>query len=393
MAGAAEAILGERLSRGLIITKYGHELPLERVESRSAGHPVPDEAGLRATREIISLLEEANEEDLILCLISGGGSALLIAPAPGLSLGDKQRTTELLLGSGATIHELNALRKHLSSVKGGRLARLAAPATLLSFILSDVVGDALDVIASGPMAPDKSTFSECLEILSRYGLEGRVPPSVLSHLEAGARGEREETPKPGHPVFRRVKNLIIANNTGALKAAAHRARALGYRPLVLTHRLEGESREVARVLSAMARDVRERGSPLNPPACILAGGETTVTVRGQGKGGRNQELALAAALALADVKGVLVLSGATDGGDGPTEAAGALADGGTVRRGLDLGLDAKEYLSQNDSYNFFKRLGDLVITGPTHTNVMDLILFLIGGGARGRLNRTRSHPY
>ncbi|MFQ6111833.1 MAG: glycerate kinase, partial [Nitrospinota bacterium] len=307
MAGAAEAILGERLSGGLIITKYGHELPLKRVEARSAGHPVPDEAGLRATREIISLLEEAGEEDLILCLISGGGSALLVGPAPGLSLEDKQRTTELLLRSGATIHELNALRKHLSSVKGGRLARVAAPATLLSFILSDVVGDRLDVIASGPTAPDKSTFGECLEILSRYGLEERVPPPVMSHLKAGARGEREETPRPGHPVFRRVKNLVIANNTKALNAAARRARALGYRPLVLTHCLEGESREVARVLSAMAQSVRERGRPTNPPACLLAGGETTVTLRGQGKGGRNQELSLAGALALEDVEGVLLL--------------------------------------------------------------------------------------
>lgn len=378
MAQAAEQALGRRIAGGWINTKDGHLAPLRRITLQEASHPVPDARGVAGARRIAEIAAQAQEGDLLLCLISGGGSALLPLPLDPVSLEEKQETTRLLLACGASIHELNAVRKHLSAFKGGQLARLAAPATVVALLLSDVIGDDLDVIGSGPTAPDPSTFAGALEILRRYALLDRVPAAVRQRLEAGARGEIEETPKPGDPVFRRTHNIVIGSNRLAVEAAARRARELGYRPLILSTFIEGETREIARMHAAIARQIRATGQPVKPPACLITGGETTVTIRGGGKGGRNQEFALAAALDLAGMDRVLALSGGTDGTDGPTDAAGALADGQTVARAQARGLSAADYLADNNSYVFFDQLGDLLKTGPTGTNVMDVRLLLVG---------------
>jgi len=394
MAAAAEAILGERLTAGWVNTKYGHRLvgaPLslsqdsrtevgDRDQSRliihEAGHPVPDNNGVQGTREIIKLIAQAGERDLVLCLISGGGSALMIAPAAGLTLTDKQAVTRLLLACGATINELNCIRKHLSAIKGGQLARLAHPAQVATLILSDVVGNPLDVIASGPTVPDTTTFGDAWKILEGYDLIDKVPPAVRLHLEKGLKGEIADTPKSGDPIFSRVDNLVIGSNDLAAQAAVERARQLGLHAMLLSTYVEGEAREVARVLAGIVREMDASGHPLPRPSCIVVGGETTVTVRGTGLGGRNQELALAAAMKIAGLKDVLILACGSDGTDGPTDAAGAIADGETVARARSRGLDPAAYLANNDSYHFFQALGDLVVTGPTGTNVNDLTLLL-----------------
>ncbi len=378
MAKPLTELLGDRISGGIIIVKYGHRYPLSGIRVVEAGHPVPDEAGLRGTEEIIQLLANTKPEDLVFCLISGGGSALSPAPADGLSLGDKRDVTRRLLDCGATIHEINSVRKHLSRIKGGRLARLAQPATLISLILSDVIGDDLDTIASGPTVPDPSTYYDCLRILTRYNLGEVIPQSALRHLEAGARGEIPETPKAHDPAFRKTQNVVVGSNALAVKAAREKAAALGYNSLILSSFVEGETREVARVHAAIAKEILRTGNPVPRPACVISGGETTVTVRGSGKGGRNQEFALAAALQIENLHQVLILSGGTDGTDGPTDAAGAMADGQTVDRGRSRGLDAEAHLARNDSYNFFQPLEDLLMTGPTLTNVMDLRLVMVG---------------
>lgn len=378
MAKPLTQLLGDRISGGIIIVKHGHRYPLSGIRVVEAGHPVPDEAGLLGTKEIIQLLTNTKPEDLVFCLISGGGSALSPAPAGGLSLGDKRNVTRRLLDCGATIHEINSVRKHLSRIKGGRLARLAQPATLISLILSDVIGDDLDTIASGPTVPDPSTYYDCLRILTRYNLGEVIPQPALRHLEAGARGEIPETPKARDPAFRNTQNVVVGSNALAVKAAREKAAALGYNSLILSSFVEGETREVARVHAAIAKEILRTGNPVPRPACIISGGETTVTVRGGGKGGRNQEFALAAALQIENLHQVLVLSGGTDGTDGPTDAAGAMADGETVDRGRSRGLDAEEHLARNDSYNFFQPLEDLLMTGPTLTNVMDLRLVMVG---------------
>ena len=376
MAAAAEAILGDRIEYGAINTKYGHALPLARVETFEAGHPVPDEAGVAGARRQLELLTDLAPDALVLGLFSGGGSALLPAPAEGLTLAEKQETTRLLIACGATIDEINALRKHLSAIKGGLLARAAAPARVVALMLSDVIGDPLDTIASGPTHPDTTTFGDCLAIVDRYDLRGQLPSPVRQHLEAGARGERPETPKPGDPCFARAESLVIGNSRLAIDAAAHKASALGYKVLVLTSRLQGEARQAAAALVSIAQETAETNRPIARPACLIAGGETTVTLRNNGKGGRNQELALAAALQLEGWPATL-LSGGTDGTDGPTDAAGALADGQTLSRARAQGLDARAFLDRHDSYPFFAALDDLVITGPTGTNVMDLQIVLI----------------
>jgi hydroxypyruvate reductase len=314
----------------------------------------------------------------VICLISGGASALLPAPAPPITLEEKQQVTRLLLACGATIHEINAVRKHISEVKGGQLARLAYPARVLSLLLSDVIGDPLDVIGSGPTAPDASTFADALAVLDKYGLRERVPAPVRERLERGAAGEIPETPKADDPVFQRTQNLIVGNNRTAVDAAAKIARVFGFRPLVLSTMIEGETREVARVHAAIVREILASGRPARPPVCLISGGETTVTLRGNGLGGRNQEFVLAAAIELAGLPDVVVLSGGTDGTDGPTDAAGAIADGATLARAERIGLDARRMLAENDSYHFFEPLGDLIKTGPTNTNVMDLRLLLVG---------------
>lgn len=377
MAKPLTNLLGDRISGGIINVKYGHRFPLSGVKVVEAGHPVPDEAGLRGTKEMIGFLADSVDDDLVFCLISGGGSALSPAPAEGVTLGDKQDVTRRLLDCGATIHEINYIRKHLSRIKGGRLAGLARPSTLISLILSDVIGDDLDTIASGPTVPDTSTYYDSLRILNRYKLTEVIPPAALRHLEAGARGEIPETPKDGDPAFARTQNVIVGSNALAVQAAREAAAALGYNPLVLSSFVEGETREVARVHAAMAKEVLQSGNPVPPPACIISGGETTVTVRGSGKGGRNQEFALASALEIEGLDRVLIMSAGTDGTDGLTDAAGAFARGDTVDRGRSRGLDAESHLARNDSYNFFRPLDDLIITGPTLTNVMDLRLVMV----------------
>ena len=374
MAKALEDILGERLSEGVVVVKYGHGLPLKRVQVLEAAHPVPDAAGVRGTEQMLELAHRAGSKDLVIAAFSGGGSALTPAPVPPLTLEHKQRTTALLLAAGATIQEMNAVRKHLSRFKGGGLARAAAPASVVTLLLSDVVGDPLDVIASGPTAPDPSTYEQCMDVIRRYGLDDKIPEEVLGVLREGIEGRRSETPKPDDPVFEKVFHVVVANNMAALGAAQEEATRRGYRTLVLTSRLEGEAREVAKVIVALAKEVASSGKPVEPPACLLFGGETTVTLGNSfGRGGRNQELALACALALDGWPSITVLSAGTDGTDGPTDAAGAFADGQTVRRAARMGMDARAFLDRHDAYAFFKALGDLVITGPTRTNVMDFI--------------------
>ena len=377
MAKALEEILGDRLTAGWITVKYEHGMPLQKIRVMEAGHPIPDESGLKATRFILDRLKECTAEDLVLCAFSGGGSALSPAPRGPLQLSEKQETTRLLLDCGANIFELNSIRKHLSVCKGGQLAKIAYPATLVSLFLSDVVGDALDVIASGPTVPDSSTFADCLQIVERYGLSEKLPPPVLKLLRDGAQGLIEETPKAGDPVFQKVQNLIVGSNRSALLAAAQKAEQLGYHTLILSSFMQGEAREIAHAFAAVGKEIVASGHPISPPACILAGGETTVTIRGSGKGGRNQELALAAALAIEGWPQIALLSAGTDGSDGPTDAAGAFADGGTYPMAFKKGLNPHEYLLNNDSYNFFNQLGDLLITGPTRTNVMDVICLLV----------------
>ncbi|MGD8227655.1 MAG: glycerate kinase [Desulfobacteraceae bacterium] len=377
MAQALESLLGGRISDGIVVVKDGHGLPLQRIRVHEASHPVPDERGLRGGDEILSLVSGAGERDLVICLISGGGSALLVAPAEGVTLKDKQQVTQLLLACGASIHEINTVRKHLSRVKGGGLAHAAHPATLVSLILSDVIGDDLDTIASGPTVPDSTTFKQAEQILRRYGIWDQVPESVRMYLEKGVKGEIAETPKPGDSSFQKDTWELVGTNLQALKAARKEAERLGYRTMILSGMMEGEAREVAKAHAAIAKEVLSSGNPIALPACVLSGGETTVTLQGDGKGGRNTEFALASAIALEGKKHVIVLSGGTDGTDGPTDAAGALADGETVARARKRNLDPLDYLRRNDSYTFFKTLNGLVTTGPTRTNVMDVCVMLL----------------
>jgi glycerate 2-kinase len=371
MAAAVEAIVGKLLVGGLAITKHGHaQCRLRRIPILEAGHPIPDRAGIEAARRVRAMLRELNARDLLLVALSGGASALLSAPAEPVTLADKQKTTNLLLRAGADIFQLNAVRKHLSFLKGGRLAALAYPATVVSLLLSDVIGDPLDVIGSGPTAPDPTTFAEAIQVLENFKIVERTPKSVLDLLRKGARGEIAETPKPGDSLFKNVYNIVAGSNALALAAAARQARSLGYRPRILSNTVSGEARSVALEHAAILRGIKKR------PACLLAGGETTVTVKGKGKGGRNQELALAAAIAMDGLPGVLALCAGTDGSDGPTDAAGAIATGKSVARATRLGLDPAEFLRNNNSYAFFSALGDLVKTGPTGTNVMDIEILL-----------------
>ncbi|MGD9030244.1 MAG: glycerate kinase [Anaerolineae bacterium] len=365
MAAAATDILGDRLTRGTVVTKYEHTQGWSHpaVQVIEAGHPVPDRNSVRGAQSVAELAQQATARDLVICLISGGGSALLTLPAEGLGLDDLQQLTDALLRSGATINEMNTVRKHCSSIKGGHLARLTAPARLVTLILSDVVGDPLDVIASGPTVPDPTTVDTARTVLER-------------HAVGDARLLRE-TPKPGDPIFERVQNVIVGSNRLAALAAVEKARALGFRALLLGTYVQGEAREVAQVAAALAKGVRADGDPLPAPACLVWGGETTVTIRGGGTGGRNQELALAAAVALDGWPGVLLMALATDGTDGPTDAAGAIVTGGTVSRARLLGLDARAALDANDSHGFFDTLGDLIRTGPTGTNVNDLLFILV----------------
>jgi glycerate 2-kinase len=371
MAEAAEAALGDHIVAGWVNTKYGHGAELRRIHCHECGHPVPDEAGVFGAQQIANMARSAGEGDLVVVLLSGGASALMPLPAEGVSLAVKQETTRRLLDCGADIHEMNAVRKHLSAIKGGRLAQLAAPAEVLCLILSDVIGDDPGTIGSGPTAPDPSTLADAHEILRRYNIPDPMPNG-------------SETAKPGDPVFNKVCNLIVGSNRAALEAAAHKARNLGFHTLLLATTISGETRDVASMHAAILREVCVSGNPAARPACILSGGETTVTLRGAGKGGRNQEFALAAALEIADLDNVLVASLGTDGTDGPTDAAGAYADGSTTVRAANSGFEAGRNLDSNDAYPLFEAIGDLLITGPTRTNVMDIHLLLAGPVIRER---------
>jgi len=371
-------VLQDRLTAGTVTVKYAHVAPVASVTLYEAGHPIPDAAGMRGVEAMMQVARQARENDLVFCLLSGGGSALTPAPCAGITLEEKQHFTSLLLACGASIDEINTLRKHLSRLKGGQLARLVAPARLITLVLSDVVGDRLDVIASGPTVPDASTFADCHAIVTRYGLMGQLPPSIRDHLQRGGAGQVRETPKAGEPIFARHQTVLIGSNRIALQAAAQQARHLGYTPLILSSAVQGEAREIARMHAAIAHEIRQSGLPLPPPVCVLTGGETTVTLRGHGKGGRNQEFALAAAMDIDGLDGVVMLSGGTDGTDGPTDAAGAVADGTTINRAQALGLSPEDFIQRNDSYHFFAALDDLLFTGPTGTNVMDIYMLLVG---------------
>ena len=388
MAAAVAEVLGDQLTGGTVLVKYAHALadptatgPIQIIE---AGHPIPDAAGWLGAQQMTHWLQDTTERDLVLCLISGGGSALMTAPVTGVTLAGLQALTQTLLACGATINDINTIRKHISQLKGGQLARRAAPGTVISLILSDVVGDPLDVIASGPTVPDPTTFAESWSVLTRYGVEADIPASIRAHLTAGLEGEVVDTPKPGDPIFERVQTVIVGSNLLAAHAAAESATQLGFDTILLTTFIEGEAREVGQVAAGLAKGL-VRGEAMHPPgkliskpACLIIGGETTVTLHGDGKGGRNQEMALAAALALTGWPDILIACLATDGTDGPTDAAGAFADGTTIRRATDMGLDAVDYLARNDAYHFFEQLDDLIMTGPTRTNVNDLTLVLVG---------------
>ncbi len=382
MARAVEDILGDRIKEGIIVVKYGHTGPLRKIVQREAAHPLPDEAGLHATAEIRELLKKAGEETLVICLLSGGASSLLVAPADGVTLNDKRAITDLLLSAGADIQELNTVRKHISAVKGGRLAETAYPATIITMVLSDVIGDRLDVIASGPTVPDSTGFRDALSVVHKYTLEEKIPYSVFSLLHAGAAGVIPDTPKSGAVFFKKTRNIIVGSIRQSLDAAREKAAELGFKPQLLTSELQGEAREAARFLAQTALLARDR-MKAEERRCLLSGGETTVTVRGTGKGGRNQEVALAFALETEGRGGISLLSAGTDGTDGPTDAAGALVDGSTARKARELGVHPETYLSNNDSYTFFSRLDELsgeryhLKTGPTGTNVMDMQILMI----------------
>lgn len=377
MAKAIEEILGERISSGIVTVKYGHLEKLKTIKIHEAGHPVPDQNGYAGAQAIYQLASSADKETLVICLLSGGGSALLPFPVEGVTLEDKQETTKVLLACGADIHEINAVRKHLSTIKGGGLARAVYPATLITLILSDVVGDDLDSIASGPCVPDSRTYSDCKAIFTKYSIEDKIPSTVLKHIESGIAGIVPETPKAGQDFFKKTQNVIVARNFDALLKAKEKADELGYATLLLSSMIEGETSDAAVNHMAIGAEIQLHGYPVEKPACLISGGETTVTIKGEGKGGRNQEFVLAAALRMTGMENAVVLSGGTDGSDGPTDAAGAIADSTTLERAASKGLDAREYLGNNDSYNFFNELNDLYKTGPTNTNVMDLRILLV----------------
>ncbi|MEW6602605.1 MAG: glycerate kinase [Nitrospirota bacterium] len=393
MAHALEDDLGNIVDAGVIITKYGHiggqrsavsgrgvsqyARTNSRISIHEAGHPVPDEKGVRGTNELIELIKSADEHTLVVCLISGGGSALLVAPYDGITLNEKQEITQLLLKAGADINDLNCVRKHISKVKGGRLAEFAYPAKIISLILSDVIGDSLDVIASGPTSPDSVTYDDALNVLKKYGLSDKVPHSIAEILRNGAAGIVPDTPKKDDAVFRKTENIIIGSSKIALDAAKRKAEELGCEAEIISAALTGEAKDAAKWIAQEARKRKSKeGRKAGKPLCLISGGETTVTVKGNGLGGRNTELALAFAMQVEGIEGMTLLSAGTDGTDGPTDAAGAFADGTTVRNAKAAGIDPSEYLKNNDSYNFFKKAGGLFVTGPTGTNVMDLQIVL-----------------
>ncbi|MCW4048191.1 MAG: glycerate kinase [Candidatus Bathyarchaeota archaeon] len=380
MVEAVESILGDQITGGNVNVLRGTKDRYQSnwVNLNPAGHPVPDEDGVQGVKDMLQSVSGLSKNDLVLALISGGGSAIMPLPAPGVALEILQDLTRKLLAAGATINELNAVRKHLSSFKGGQLARECSPARVVSLILSDVIGDPLDTIASGPTAPDSTTFQTAIDVLKKYSLWDNAAPQIRDRFELGLKGVISETSKPNDPVFDNVHNVIIANNLIAAEAASKKANELGYNSKVQSTSIDGEAKQVGELFSGIARDLINHGKPMKPPAVLVLGGETTVTVTGSGVGGRNQEVSLSSIPGLSGLNCVILALG-TDGIDGPTDAAGAMVDGASLRRAQELGLDVTEYLMDNDSYNFFKKLGDLIITGPTGTNVNDLTLILADG--------------
>ncbi len=388
MAKAVEEVFGPALiSDGIVITKYGHGVQqptndgLKKIRVYEAGHPVPDEQGINATGELIRLLQSCDDKTLVLCLVSGGGSALFVSPYDGMDFADKQSVTDLIMKAGADITELNVVRKHLSKVKGGRLAEIVYPAEIVSLMISDVIGDKLDVIASGPTAADTSTYQDALNVIRKYKLAEKAPENVMGILNKGEEGSIPDTPKQEDPIFKNVQNIIIGSNKKALEAAKNEAVALGFETEIVSSEIAGEARDVGKNMAGKAKEIRSsRLSSSNSsrgPLCFVSGGETTVTVKGKGKGGRNTEMALSFAMEIEGVEGIYFLSAGTDGNDGPTDATGAFVGGGTIGKARALGLDPQAYLDNNDSYNFFKKTDSLLITGPTGTNVMDVQVVLI----------------
>lgn len=377
MAEALEEVLGNRITSGLVNVPYGTRNKTVKIKLHQANHPVPDEAGVEGTRRMLSIVDHCERDDLVICLISGGGSSLMPLPRGMISLPDKQEMTQALLKSGATINEVNTVRKHASDFKGGWLAKKAYPATILNLILSDVVGDPLDFIASGPTVPDSTTFKDSVRVLKKYRLWKNAPASIRKVLSDGAKGVISETPKKDDEVFKKVHNLVVGNNRSASLAAREQLISSGLNGLLLTATLQGEARQVSVVFVSIAKEISISGNPLRKPAGLVAGGETTVTVTGKGLGGRNQELALAAVSTLQELDGIVLASMSTDGIDGPTNVAGAIVDGVTLARAAKRGLAPEKYLADNDSYHFFSKLGDLISTGPTGTNVNDLSVIIV----------------
>jgi glycerate 2-kinase len=377
MAEALERILGKRITCGLVNVPHGAESKASIIELHGASHPVPDEAGVIGARRMLEIADLADKDDLVICLISGGGSSLMPLPRGNVSLADKREITEALLKSGATINEINTVRKHISDFKGGWLAKKAYPATVLNLILSDVMGDPLDFIASGPTVPDSTTFSEAVEVLKKFNLWIGAPVLIREVLSDGVKGLIPETPKADDEVFKNVHNVIVGNNRLSSLVALERLKSAGLNTLLLTATLEGEARQVGIVLASIAKEVSISGNPVSKPAGIIAGGETTVIVTGKGKGGRNQEIALAAATKLRGLEGIVIASLSTDGIDGPTHVAGAIVDGKTLTRAAEVQLSPEKFLADNDSYHFFSKLGDLIFTGPTGTNVNDISVVVV----------------
>ncbi|MGD9900695.1 MAG: glycerate kinase [Calditrichaceae bacterium] len=377
MASAVEGLLGDRITAGAIVVKYGHAQHLKKIKVFEAAHPVPDQNGLMATKHILDIAKKAGPEDLVIVLLTGGGSALLECLPDEITLTDLMDLNRILLSCGASINEINTIRKHISLVKGGRLAYATAPAQTITLILSDVIGDPIESIASGPTAPDPTTYLQALEIIQKYHIQDRVGKSIVKYLSDGESGKIADTPDVMDPVFEKVRNIIIGNNRLAVEKARETASANGYKPVVLTDRMEGEVKEIARLIGGMIKSGIKSGIPADSPACLILGGEPTVTINGMGLGGRNQEMALAVLQEMKDINEPFYFcSIGTDGSDGPTEAAGAWIDQDTFSRAVRKNLDPGAYLQNNDSYHFFKKLNQLVVTGPTRTNVMDLIFCL-----------------
>jgi glycerate-2-kinase len=377
MAEALERVLSNRITEGVVNVPRGDKHKTDIIELHESSHPFPDESGVEGTRRMLTIADQAEEDDLVVCLISGGGSSLMPLPRGEISLQDKRKVTDALLKSGATINEMNTVRKHISEFKGGWLAKKAYPAIILNLVLSDVLGDPLDFIASGPTVPDSTTFSDAIKVLEKYGLWDEVPASVRKVLREGEDGAIPETPKACDKAFKKVCNVVIGNCRSASIGAYESLKLNGLNSLLLTSLLEGEARQVGVMLSSIAREIIASGNPVQKPSGIIAGGETTVFVVGKGKGGRNQEIALSAAEKLNTLDGVVVASLSTDGVDGPTDAAGAIADGRTLTRAIKAGLSATKFLADNDSYDYFSKLGDLLFTGPTGTNVNDVSVIVV----------------